>query len=127
MLALIKKIRIILNMDRGIGSRPKNQKELLMSNYTDSMVSELTKIGAFDYASAQAFAEKHNLSARSVISKVKSLGLEYTAKPKAARKAKSDEPTKAAVLAGIRSALALPDREGDLTKAELSAILASLG
>lgn len=98
-----------------------------MSSYTSSMVSELTAIGSFNYASAQAFAEKHNLSARSVISKVKSLGLDYTAKPKAARKAKSDEPTKAAVLAGIRSALALPDREGDLTKAELSAILASLG
>lgn len=127
MLALKLKIIKILNMGRGIGSRPENQKELLMSNYTSSMVSELTAIGAFDYASAQAFAEKHNLSARSVISKVKSLGLEYAAKPKAARKAKSDEPTKAAVLAGIRSALALPEREGDLTKAELSAILANLG
>lgn len=127
MLAFKRYFAIIHTWIGGLAPDQKTKKELLMSNYTDSMVSELTKIGAFDYASAQAFAEKHNLSARSVISKVKSLGLDYAAKPKAARKAKSDEPTKAAVLAGIRAALALPEREGDLTKAELSAILANLG
>jgi hypothetical protein len=52
--------------------------------------------------------------------------LEYAklaAKPKAA---KADEPTKAAYLRDIRAALALPEREGDLTKAELSAILANI-
>lgn len=52
-----------------------------MSVYTDSMVVELTQAGAFDYASASAFAEKHNLSPRSVISKIKSLGLPYERKP----------------------------------------------
>lgn len=52
-----------------------------MSQYTDSMVADLNKAGSFNYDSASAFAEKHSLSVRSVISKVKSLGLEYTPRP----------------------------------------------
>ena len=37
------------------------------------------------------------------------------------------EPTKAHYLAEIRKALALPERSGDLTKAELVNVLANLG
>lgn len=99
-----------------------------MSNYTDSMVAELRAQAPFNLAKAKAFAEANPaVNYRSVIAKVKSLGLAYEKAAPVAKKAKSDEPTKAAVLAGIRSALALPDREGDLTKAELVAILAQLG
>ena len=99
-----------------------------MSNYTDSMVAEMTKIGSFNLAKAKAFAEKYpSVNYRSVIAKVKSLGLDYEKAAPAAKKAKSDEPTKAATLAAIRSALSLPEREGDLTKSELSAVLAHLG
>ena len=98
-----------------------------MTAYTNAMVAELTNNAPFNYDKAQIFAGRYNVSVRSVISKVKSLGLEYVAKAPVARKAKSDEPTKAATLGAIRKALALPDREGDLTKAELSAVLANLG
>ena len=49
-----------------------------MSAYTENMVAELNRIGAFNFASASDFASKHGLSPRSVISKVKSLGIPYT-------------------------------------------------
>lgn len=93
-----------------------------MSAYTNSMVAELNNNAPFNYDKAAIFAERHNVSVRSVISKVKSLGLEYIAKPKAASKPKAEGPTKAEVLTTIRAALGLPGREGDLTKAELIAI-----
>lgn len=96
-----------------------------MSLYTNAMVAELSNNAPFDYGKAQIFAERHNVSVRSVISKVKSLGLEYTPKPKAASK-KVEGPTKAQVLSGIRAKLGLADREGDLTKAELITILANI-
>ena len=128
MLALIGKIRIIQNMGRGIGSRPENQKELLMSSYTPAMVARIQAAAPLNLAVAKSLASEFgNVTYRSVIAKAKSLGVEYAKAEPAAKKAKSDEPTKAAVLAAIRSALALPDREGDLTKAELSAVLANLG
>lgn len=51
-----------------------------MSVYTDSMVTELCA-SAHTYESATQFAAKHNLSVRSVVSKIKSLGLAYEKKP----------------------------------------------
>lgn len=96
-----------------------------MTVYTNAMVAELTNNAPFDYGKAQIFAERYNISYRSVIAKVKSLGLEYTPKAPVARK-KVEGPTKAQVLSDIRHKLDLPDREGDLTKAELGLILASL-
>ena len=56
-----------------------------MSNYTDKMVAQLTSDATsmdLDYDYAVEFASQHNLSHRSVISKIKSLGLNYTPKPK---------------------------------------------
>ena len=50
-----------------------------MSAYTDSMVTELCA-SAQSYESATQFASKHNLSVRSVVSKIKSLGLAYEKK-----------------------------------------------
>ena len=55
-----------------------------MSNYTEKMVKALTAQGSWDYDTAEAFASDNNLSTRSVISKGKSRGLDYTPKPKAA-------------------------------------------
>lgn len=97
-----------------------------MSAYTDSMVSELTKTGSFDYASAQAFAEKHNLSARSVISKVKSLGLDYTPKPKVASKG-GDRVRKSDVVRAIASELGTDyDSLAGLAKADGQSLAALL-
>ena len=104
----------------------KTKGNLLMSNYTETMIARLTAAAPLDLAKAQALsAEFGNVTHRSVISKAKSLGLEYV-KAQPARKAKTDEPTKADILRGIRLATALPDREGDLTKAELSTILMAI-
>jgi len=110
----------------GLAPDSKTKGNLLMSNYTETMIARLTAEAPLDLAKAQALsAEFGNVTHRSVISKAKSLGLEYV-KAQPARKAKSDEPTKADILRGIRLATALPDREGDLTKAELSTILMAI-
>jgi hypothetical protein len=95
--------------------------------YTETMNAKIIAKAPLDLAKAHALAaEFGTVSYRSVISKAKSLGLEYIAKAPAAKKAKSNEPTKAGVLASIRSALALPDREGDLTKSELETVLSNI-
>lgn len=110
----------------GLAPDSKTKGNLLMSNYTETMIARLTAAAPLDLAKAQALsAEFGNVTHRSVISKAKSLGLEYV-KAQPARKAKTDEPTKADILRGIRLATALPDREGDLTKAELSTILMAI-
>ena len=56
-----------------------------MSNYTESMVTAMLAQAVFSFDDAVKFAEENQLSTRSVVSKVKSLGLEYTPKPKAAK------------------------------------------
>lgn len=70
--------------------------------YTKEMETQLTS-QKWDYDSATIFAKKHSLSVRSVISKVKSLGLDYTPKPK---KVAASQPrvTKSALVSQIASA-----------------------
>ena len=128
MFALLAKIGIIKNKKGRLAPDLKLEKEKIMSAYTSNMVAELTKNAPLNLGKAKAFAEKYPaVTYRSVIAKAKSLGLEYEKAAPVARKAKSDEPTKAATLGAIRKALALPDREGDLTKSELVSVLESLG
>ena len=116
-----------LFMGWGIGSRPNNQKgNVTMTQYTDAMVARIQAAAPLNLEKAHALSGELGVSYRSVIAKAKSLGVEYVAKAPAAKKAKSDEPTKAETLAAIRTALALPNREGDLTKAELSAVLGAI-
>ena len=92
-----------------------------MSVYTDSMVVELTQAGAFDYAAASAFAEKHNLSTRSVISKIKSLGLAYERKPVV--KGSVVRVRKADVVRVIATKLGLEDEAlSGLGKADMGAL-----
>ena len=98
-----------------------------MSAYTSKMVAELTNNAPLNLGKAKAFAERYpTVTYRSVIAKAKSLGLAYEKAAPVARKAKTEEATKAQTLGAIRKALALPDRDGDLNKAELSAVLGSL-
>jgi hypothetical protein len=112
-----------------MGAQPKKLKRKnFMSNYTDSMVAEMMAKGAFTFAEAQGYAEKHSLSTRSVVSKIKSLDLPYTPKPKAAASAprtlKSDS-----VLAIAKALDADPDELAGLAKADgraLSALLMSI-
>ena len=94
-----------------------------MSNYTPAMIAKLQGAAPLNLEIAKDLASEFGLSHRSVISKAKHLGLEYV---KAAPKAKAVGITKAELTDAIRKAIALPDRSGDLTKEELSAILSNL-
>ena len=95
-----------------------------MSNYTPAMIAKLQAAAPLNLEIAKDLAADFGVSHRSVISKAKHLGLEYV---KASPKAKIAKGiTKAELTDAIRRAVALPDREGDLTKAELSAVLEHL-
>jgi Zn-dependent peptidase ImmA (M78 family) len=88
-----------------------------MSNYTPKMVAALEAAAPLNLEIAKDLAADFGVSHRSVISKAKSLGLEYVKASPKARAAKGI--TKAELTDAIRQAVALPDRSGDLTKAEL--------
>ena len=106
----------------------QNQKDYAMSNYTETMVAKIKAAAPLNLAKAQELSSEFgNVTYRSVISKAKSLGVEYVKAAPAAKKSRDDAPTKAQYLAAIRKGLALPDREGDLTKAELATVLESIG
>ena len=95
-----------------------------MSNYTETMIAAMRKAAPLNLEIAKDLAADFGISHRSVISKAKSLGLEYVKASPKARAAKGI--TKAELADAIRKAVALPDRSGDLTKDELSAILSNL-
>jgi hypothetical protein len=101
-------------------------KENSMSNYTPTMIAEMQSTGSFTYDSALAFAEAHSLSVRSVISKVKHLGLDYTPKPKTVSSA-GPRVAKSEIVNAIAKAL---DTDADmiagLAKADARALSALL-
>lgn len=92
-----------------------------MSVYTDSMVTELCA-SAHTYESATQFASKHNLSVRSVVSKIKSLGLAYERKPVPVR-GSVERIRKADVVRVIATKLGLEDEAlSGLGKADMGAL-----
>jgi hypothetical protein len=95
-----------------------------MSNYTEKETQAVIAAAPLTFEKAAEVAAAIGKTQRSVIAKAKSLNVEYI--PKAKPKAKEKGITKAELLEGIRKSLGVADREGDLTKAELSAVLASL-
>ncbi len=99
-----------------------------MSNYTSAMVARIQASAPLNLAKAKELAaEFGSVTHRSVISKAQSLGVEYVKATPAPRSPREAMPTKADYLVAIRKSLALKDRSGDLTKAELSAVLESIG
>jgi len=76
-----------------------------MTAYTDIMVETLQAQEIWTYDEACEFASKHGLSNRSVISKIKSLGIDYEPKARPAAAAvvvrKSDIVANIATLAGV--------------------------
>ena len=98
-----------------------------MSNYTPEMVARIRAAAPLNLAKAKSLsAEFATVTHRSVISKAQSLGIPYE-KAQPARKASEPKgPTKADYLRDIREALALPEREGDFTKAELQALVVAI-
>jgi len=71
-----------------------------MSSYTESMVAEMTSQGAYSYESAKQYAFENGLSTRSVIAKVKNLGLPYTPKV-VVKSTNARRITKAEVIEGL--------------------------
>jgi len=94
--------------------------------YTNQMIEKIEKAQPLNLAIAKELASDLGVTYRSIISKAKQMGFEYVAKAPAMKKEGSNEPTKADILSGIRSACELAEREGDLTKAELQKILQKL-
>jgi len=95
--------------------------------YTEQMTAKIIAASPLNLDKAHALASEFGtVTYRSVISKAKSLGVEYIKKAPAAKTVKDTGPTKAALLLEIRKTLELSDREGDLTKIELQTILTAL-
>ena len=89
-----------------------------MSAYSNVMVTELCA-SAHTYESAAAFASKHNLSTRSVVSKIKSLGLEYTKKVRV----EQTKVRKSDVVAEIAARLSLSSEKlAGLSKADTASL-----
>lgn len=73
-----------------------------MSKYTPAIVAEMKEIGSFTYDSAKAFADKYDISFRSVIAKVRALELDYQPKdPKIRTSKPKRERMKADIVASI--------------------------
>ena len=106
----------------GLALKPQTKKENIMSNYTEKMVAQIKAAAPLNIEIAKELASDFGVSHRSVISKAKHLGVEYV-KAQRAPASRDAGPTKGAMLASIRELVELPEREGDLTKAELAAIL----
>ena len=100
----------------------KTTEEKNMSNYTETMIAKIKAAAPLNIETAKELASDFGVSHRSVISKAKHLGVEYV-KAQRAPASRDAGPTKVAMLVSIRQLMDLPTREGDLTKAELAAIL----
>ena len=116
----------------GNTAKPTTKKVNAMSKYTNPMIDAVRSAAPLNLAKAHSLANsdlfaKADVGYRSIIAKAKSLGVEYVKAAPAARSAKDQQPTKAHYLAQIRKSLALPEREGDLTKIELVSVLESIG
>ena len=75
-------------------------------NYTEKMLNELRSFDVITYDDAHVFAEKHGISIRSVIAKVRSMELAYQPKPaEAAKPVKAKGESKADIVADIQSTL----------------------
>ena len=101
---------------------PKSERKI-MSIYTESMVVELMASASWSYEAAVAFAEKHpSVSTRSVISKIKSLKLDYTPKPKVTV-SKTDKVRKSEIVGEIAVALGIQaDAIHGLAKADAACL-----
>lgn len=109
---------------------PNGEETDMSTEYTPPMMAAIRKAEPLTLEKAKQLAQLDDFSRagkshRSIISKAQSMGVEYI-KLTPTRKPRENTPTKAAYLDSIRKALALPEREGDLTKSELAAILANI-
>ena len=77
--------------------------------YTDSMLAELKAMGTITYETAQVFADKHGISVRSVVAKVRAIELPYQPKvttgEKKSKVIKASNESKADIAAEIEAML----------------------
>ena len=99
----------------------------MTSIYTPNMVARIQDEAPLNFEKAKLLSKEFGgtVTPKSVISKAKHLGVEYISQTrKVARR--DTGPTKAAILAEIRQALSMPERDGDLTKSELLTVWGNL-
>jgi len=99
----------------------------MTSIYTPNMVARIQDEAPLNFEKAKLLSKEFGgtVTPKSVISKAKHLGVEYISQTrKVARR--DTGPSKAVILAEIRQALSMPEREGDLTKSELLTIWGNL-
>ena len=91
--------------------------------YTDQIVAEMHEAGSFNYETAAAFAEKHGLTTRSVISKAKFEKIPYT--PKVVAKSTTPRVRKSDIVEMVATKLNVPFEtiEG-LAKADMASLRA---
>ena len=71
--------------------------------YTKAMIAELQAVTVLTFDAAKAFADKNDISVRSVISKARALEVEYQPKVRTTSTAKAEpKETKAEVVADIQ-------------------------
>ena len=98
-----------------------------MSNYNSEREARIRAEAPLNLAKAKELASEFgDVTYRSVIAKAQQLGVEYVKLAPRRRAQRDNVPTKADYLAAISQSLALPDREGDLTKAELESVLVNI-
>ena len=92
-----------------------------MSNYTPQMVSSLMDGAVTNYDTAVSYADGQAVSVRSVIAKVKSLGLDYTPKTRILKR--GDRVTKLELVRAIEKSLASgTDSLAGLEKSNVAAL-----
>ena len=76
-------------------------------NYTEKMLDELKSMGTITYEMANQFADKHGISIRSVVAKVRSMELPYQPKVQVDKPVvtKDAKESKASIAAEIESML----------------------
>ena len=101
-----------------------------MSNYTPKMLDAMTALAPLDNDAVHDLADNNGLfasvNANSIRSKAVRLGIYRAASGNIAQSKSATGMTKQAMVDAIRASLDLPDRAGDLVKADIDAIHAKL-
>ena len=101
-----------------------------MSNYTPKMLDAMNALAPLDNDAVKDLADTNGLfsgvNANSIRSKAVALGIYKAASGNIAKGKSATGMTKHAMVDAIRASLDLPDRAGDLVKADIDAIHARL-
>ena len=101
-----------------------------MSNYTPKMLDAMNALAPLDNDAVKDLADNNGLfsgvNANSIRSKAVALGIYKAASGNIAKSKSATGMTKQSMVDAIRASLDLPDRAGDLVKADIDAIFAKL-